>query len=279
MNPRRFPTLCGVVVTALLLFHSRPILYAQSDAVKPTEPQAELAAQGGEAVEEMAPAAAEAATELLVFDVNRLVTTDDRGFPRNDPPMPEANGNWYSPVNFVEGTFYYRVEIRSQPRPQEMRLQFCIWQYSFRLENCGSQQPVSGTAGTVVTWEQGVQNLWMKDGNLIDWKNPRQRYGVAIKNSQKKPVSNYNGWNWNGENPSHWYPLDMRFTVVVVAQGATFGGWAKYIDAAGADPPPPDPTPEDPVPDDPVPDEGADDDGVPAEELVVFQFLPFVNKP
>jgi hypothetical protein len=268
MNLRTFMTLCGVVVTTLLLFNSTLLLYAQQEADTPAHPQAQTVIQESESAEGIAPAAGEAVTELLVFNVNRLVTTDDRGFPRNDPPMPEANGNWYSPVNFAEGTFYYRVEIRNQPRPQEMRLQFCIWQYSFRLENCGSQQPVTGTAGTVVTWEQGVQDLWKKDGKLIDWKNPRQRYGVAIKNTQKKPVSNYNGWNWNGENPNHWYPLDMRFTVVVVAKGATFSGWATYIDA-----------PDDPAPDEPAPDEGADDEGVPTEELVVFQFLPFVNKP
>ena len=31
--------------------------------------------------------------ELLVFEVNRAVTTADRGFPRDDPPQPAANGS------------------------------------------------------------------------------------------------------------------------------------------------------------------------------------------
>ena len=45
-------------------------------------------------------------------------------------------------------------------------------------------------------------------------------------------MSNYNGWNWNGEDPTEWYPLDMRYTVVVVAKGATFSGWGNYINSA-----------------------------------------------
>ncbi|HRW08137.1 MAG TPA: hypothetical protein P5121_23705 [Caldilineaceae bacterium] len=172
--------------------------------------------------------AAAAKQELLVFEVNRKVTTKDRGFPRNDPPRAAANGNWKSPINYAEGTFFYRVEIRKQPQPKTMRIQFCIWQDRFRLENCGSQKSLVGKPGTVVTWSQPVQGLWKKGGKIIDWSRPRQRYGIAIKNSRGKPVSNYNGWNWNGENPNQWYPLDMHVTVVVVPKGASFSGWQNY---------------------------------------------------
>lgn len=170
------------------------------------------------------------AKELLVFDVNRPVTTEDRGFPRNDPPRAEANGNWLQPVNFAEGVLYFRVHVRNQPVPQAMRIQFCIWQDNFKLENCAPMADVSGAAGTVVTWEKPVQDLWMKGNKIIDWSRPRQRYGFAIKNSQGQPVSDYNGWNWNGENPNHWYPLDAQLTVVVVAAGETFSGWHNYVD-------------------------------------------------
>lgn len=71
-------------------------------------------------------------------------------------------------------------------------------------------------------WEKPVQELWKKDDKIIDWPRPRQRYGFAIKNSQGKPVSDYRGWNWNGEDPDEWYPLDAQMAVVVVAKGASF---------------------------------------------------------
>lgn len=217
MFVKRFVQFCTL---SLLLLASG--LFSTAQAQSNTPDQAPAATQ----------VVAAAATELLVFEVNRPVTTKDRGFPRDRPPKAAANGNWKTPVNFAQGTFYYRAQIRSQPQPKAMRLQFCIWQYNYRLENCGEQKPVSGAAGTVVTWSQPVQSLWMKNGKVIEWDQPRYVYGIAIKNSNRKPVSDYNGWRWNGENPSQWYPLNIRFTVVVVAKGATFGGWEKYVGPA-----------------------------------------------
>jgi len=172
-----------------------------------------------------------AGAEMVVFDWNKPVTTAERGFPWNQPPI--ANGNWISPINYAEGTFYYRAEIRSMPTNKDMKLQFCIWQEkygdNFRLENCGSQQPISYQGSKVVaTWSQGVQDLWMKNGNIIEWYRPRYRNGVAIKTPAGLPVSDFNGWNWNRENPNHWYPMNLRFTVVVVAKGQTFSGWDNY---------------------------------------------------
>ena len=175
---------------------------------------------------QVAASALQPATELLIFDWDSPVTTTQRGFPVNDPPI--VNGNWITPTNFAEGKLHFRAYIRSQPVPQDMRLQFCFWQYNFTLENCASKATVPGVADTAVTWSQNVKAMWKKDGNPMDWANPRQRNGVAIKNSDGLPVSDYLNWNWNGEDPAEWYPLDMRFMVVVVAKGATFGGWQRY---------------------------------------------------
>ena len=42
--------------------------------------------------------------DLVVFDWNKPVTTTQKGFPWDNPPMASANGNWTSPINFAEGT-------------------------------------------------------------------------------------------------------------------------------------------------------------------------------
>ncbi len=165
--------------------------------------------------------------EMLVFDWNKPVTVDDHGFPWDKPPL--ANGDWTQPINFAQGTLYLRVEIFDQPQPQDMRLQFCFWQANNTLENCTHLVAVSGQTGTVVTWSEAVKDLYKKDGQPIDWASPRTRNGVGIKNNKGLPVSDFSGWAWNGEDPADWYPLDMRFTVVVVEKGAGFSGWDNYI--------------------------------------------------
>ena len=60
---------------------------------------------------------------LLVFDWNKVITEADRGFPRNDPPMASANGNWFTPINYAEGTFHIRAQIRSQATVKDNNLQ------------------------------------------------------------------------------------------------------------------------------------------------------------
>lgn len=169
--------------------------------------------------------------ELVVFDWNKPVTKADHGFPWDYPPMASANGNWTQPTNFAEGTLHFRAEIRSQPVAQDMRLQFCFWQYGTSREECGTVAQVMGNPGNIVTWSCNMEDMWKLDEE-INWADARDRNGAAIKTNTELPVSDYAGWNWNGENPDRWYPLDMRFTVVVVEKGAAFSGWGNYTGPA-----------------------------------------------
>ena len=84
---------------------------------------------------------------------------------------------------------------------------------------------IVGNPRNVVEWSDEISRMWKKDGVSIDWSRARQRYGVAIKNMDGNPVSDFSGWNWFGEDPDEWYPLDLRFTVRAVPAGEAFGGW------------------------------------------------------
>lgn len=172
-----------------------------------------------------------AAEELLVFDWKGPVSKAERGFPWDQPPRSGANGDWTTPHDFANGTLYCRVEIRSQPVVQDMNLQFCFWQKVPDRETCESHHLVKGSAGNVMTWSSEIASWWKKNDLSPDWTQPRDRNGVAIKDTSFQCVSDYSGWNWNGHDPDDWYPLDFRFTVVVVSKGSTFSGWANYVQA------------------------------------------------
>ncbi|MEM7336671.1 MAG: hypothetical protein AAF490_31620 [Chloroflexota bacterium] len=173
----------------------------------------------------------EEVTEMVIFTLDREVTQNDRGFPKDEPP--QENGNWETPVNFAEGTLYIRNEVVSQPVPQQdMRLQFCFWQEKngnrFGLETCMKTQGVPGNAGTVVCWDQTIEKMWKKDNKPLEWDRERFRVAVPIKNGAGLAVSNFNGWEWNGEDPQEWYPLHLKTTVIIVAKDAEFSGWENY---------------------------------------------------
>ncbi len=176
-------------------------------------------------------------SELLMFDWNTVITKRNHGFPRDKPPKQAANGNWKSPINYANGTLYLRAKITNggQPISQTMRFNYCVWQKdlvsgnNFGLEACVHlSQPLQGNVGNTITWSQKISSMAQISSAPLDWTRARFAYGVAIKNTAQDPVSDYKNWNWNGENPDAWYPLYMRFTVVVVPNGQTFSGWGNY---------------------------------------------------
>jgi hypothetical protein len=116
-----------------------------------------------------------------------------------------------------------------------MRFNYCVWQQdivsgnNFGLEACVHlSKPLQGNVGNTITWSQKISSMAQISSAPLDWTRARYAYGVAIKNTAQDPVSDYKNWNWNGENPADWYPLHMRFTVVVVPNGKSFSGWGNY---------------------------------------------------
>ena len=173
-------------------------------------------------------------TELLVFDMNEPVVKSDSGFP-GEEPAGEADGNWTLPPNYAQGTYHFRVEIYEMPVPKEMQVQYCVWQKPSNpgeeelRESCADRLYLTGNPGAKATGSEAIEDMWKKDVP-IDYSLERKKHGAVIRNKNGKPVSGKQDWNWNGEIPEEWYPLDWRFTVVVVAKGETFSGWGNYLE-------------------------------------------------
>ena len=187
---------------------------------------------------------------VVVYDWNKPVLKSHRGFPWDQGNEIKHNYDWTKPINYAHGTVHLRAQIKKQPEVQDMRLQLCFWQSrpggnNYSNENCAQLKSVKGNPGNVVTWDQPIQNMWKKDGVIIDWIRERFRVGAVIKNKDGVPVSNFVDFNWAGEDPDKWYPLDMRFSAVVVPQGGNFCGWDYYLKgAAPITPIPPTSTPK-----------------------------------
>ncbi len=173
------------------------------------------------------------ADEILVFNRGTksspfTITQSMSGFVMDSPPKGAANANWKTGqyAGFAGGTLYYRARIVSIPKNQpKMKFGFCVWQDKFKNEVCRGQV-LNGVPGTEVTWSHKLGDMWTKKS--IDWGKPRQRYGFIVRNGKNDPVSRKKGWNWHGENPAHWYPMKVHYTVVLVKAGGQFDGWHNY---------------------------------------------------
>lgn len=163
--------------------------------------------------------------EMLIYDWNKPITVDEGGFAM-DKTSVYLKQNWESPVNYADGQLYFRARIYSIPVNQPgMKLGFCFWQGD--RENCKGND-VAGVAGTEETWHFGLHEMWKKNGKEIDWSTARKKMGFSVRDAQNDPVSNKTSTNWGGNNPNDWYPMNLRFQVVLVPAGSTFSGWQNY---------------------------------------------------
>ncbi len=163
--------------------------------------------------------------EMLIYDWNKPITIAEGGFAM-DKTSQYLTQNWEQPINYADGRFYFRARIFSIPQNQPgMKLGFCFWQGE--RENCKGNE-VAGVPGTDVTWDFSPHEMWKKGGKEIDWSAPRKKMGFSVRDSQNDPVSNKTSTDWGGNNPDHWYPMGLRFQVVLVPAGESFSGWQNY---------------------------------------------------
>ncbi len=163
--------------------------------------------------------------EQLIYDWNKPIKVDEGGFAM-DKTSQYLGQNWESPVNYADGQLYFRARIYSIPQDQPgMKLGFCFWQGT--RENCKGYD-VAGVAGTEETWQFGLHEMWKKNGQEIDWSTPRKKMGFSVRDAQNDPVSDKTSSNWGGNDPNDWYPMNLRFQVVLVPAGSVFSGWQNY---------------------------------------------------
>ncbi len=171
--------------------------------------------------------------EILVYNRGSnanpfSVTQALGGFVVDKPPPGAANANWVSGqyAGFAGGTLYFRARVIDIPQNQPgMKLGFCFWQGS--RENCKGQR-IDGVPGSERTWSFKLSDMWKKNNQPILWSSPRTKDGFSVRNRNNKPVSDKGGFNWSGENPADWYPMNIHYTAVLVKQGGTFDGWENY---------------------------------------------------
>jgi hypothetical protein len=163
--------------------------------------------------------------EMLIYDWNKPITIKEGGFAM-DKTSVYLSQNWVTPVNYADGHVYIRARIYGVQEVQPgMKLGFCFWQGT--RENCRGN-PVRGEAGAQAEWDFALGSMWKKNGVEVDWSQPRTKMGFSVRDAQNDPVSNKTSNDWGGNDPNLWYPMDLRFQVVLVPAGQSFSGWHNY---------------------------------------------------
>ncbi len=150
--------------------------------------------------------------------------------------------DWTTPFNYRYGNFYMRIEVISQPSNSSFFVEMGIWQDGTLRECITDGGLVSGGAGSVAEVNMGTYDEWWHkpDGEGViqytDFTRPEDfnRIGLILWKGSKECIPMGQGWTnaamcANSEtDQASFFPMNVRITVVAVAQGYTFSGWDTY---------------------------------------------------
>lgn len=176
-----------------------------------------------------------AATEALVFDWNEPMTKPGRFIEgitkwRPDNQPVRVNTDWTQPPYFARGTYHVRILIRKMQKHDDFKLIFNHWQiYDGKHAEATMTPPELAFQyrgePIVRAFEFPVKNLKSVHTQIatfapFEWSKPRELVGFFPPAFPNTPPA--------GRLDPDALPVDLRFTVVVVAPGATFSGWDNY---------------------------------------------------
>ncbi len=185
------------------------------------------------------------AGEFLVFQGERTFAEADRGFHyyfREGDAMPKGwPADWREPVDYWDGVWYLRVELKDTPEGLPVTLQPCIWMHdesgnssiAEELESCGGPYLAMDAPGVYTVETRPMQSWWHKNrgGNAIDISRPHhfKRVGLVLRTDEGCYVTPYNVTPNCWEQREAYLPMTFHLAIVAVAEGTEFSGWDSFI--------------------------------------------------
>jgi hypothetical protein len=182
-------------------------------------------AQGGEAAGAAGQGGAPPATQLTLLDVTYEHNTETMAF--SFLPVPaEIPADLTSPVSYATGQLHERLEVITKPSAQAVSYQLCIFQDEQTADNhaCASYFTFSAV-GTVET-DEPLADIWQY--GVIEWDRALLNLMLTVKDVDGNPVDTRYGFDglWAGSpDLGLYYPMQVRFSAVLVPPGASFEGF------------------------------------------------------
>ena len=151
---------------------------------------------------------------------------DDLVWTRGGTVTPEQRGptNWESPVNYVDGHLYMRLEVLEKPSDKLVAAQLCMWQDGFSLESCSSPCMTYSTTGVYYV-DLSTPSGWWRSRPL-DYTRTFQQIALMYKDGSCGAnlirVGACGSHCYTGSDIDEHVPIRYHAEVVVVAAGATF---------------------------------------------------------
>ena len=140
-------------------------------------------------------------------------------------PTTTAPSDWTSPINYVGGHVYLRLDVLTKPSSLNTAAQVCVWRNSYTEESCSSARTF--TAPGVQWVDLGPTTGWWKKNGAFSWATASFlcRRGIMFKDvetgtllmSGGRGTSCYTG----ATSLTQHVPISVHAEAIVVAAGST----------------------------------------------------------
>lgn len=132
-----------------------------------------------------------------------------------------------APVDFAGGQIHQRVIVNTKPGDLGINYQMCFFQdvHDSAHHACTSHLSVA-QAGDQDESDSPLSDIWQSD--VIDWTRELLDLMLVVKDADGNPVDTRYGFDggWAGSpDLGLYYPMEVRYTAVLVPVGASFEGF------------------------------------------------------
>ena len=173
------------------------------------------------------PEPASDAPALVLLDVTRTLgasATGESGAISFFKSASDLLTDLRSPVDYAGGTLYQKVEVLEKPSDAPVQLQVCLVpndNISVK-PSCSSASQLSFTGTGSFEAQQALSSFSQYDA--VDWNRGISNLMLLVKDASGNPIDPaYSGVS--DEELSRYYPLEVRYSAVLVPAGGSFPGW------------------------------------------------------
>ena len=179
-----------------------------------------------------------ASQPLVLLDVTYTHLGDAEGGPKAFSLFDLATlpADLTSPVDYADGTLYQRLEVIRKPSDLPVTYQFCAFQAgtggTFAGFGSASSYACTNRAGFSFTYpgtyETSQPMRSLERYGTVDWQDTLGRAMLVLEDADGNPVDDRYGFagSWYGSPVFDFYfPMDVRYTALIVPPGGTFTGW------------------------------------------------------
>ncbi|MGL4611326.1 MAG: tetratricopeptide repeat protein [Trueperaceae bacterium] len=127
---------------------------------------------------------------------------------------------------FASGTIYQRLEVISKPSAQPVSYQLCLVHGDdvSLAPSCSELSRLTFTAPGVYETQQSVTSF--SNYGTKNWTRGLSEIILVLKDPNEQSLDNRNSYNSGADiDLSQYYPMEVRYTAILVAEGNTFPGW------------------------------------------------------